>query len=101
MELLQNTVVIKVRNSVDGENSRLDTPEMRVHEWKMALRQHPEMCRNMQLSDSTMEEIKRFNTLTHVIKFPGEKPQKTETVSGEITSKTFPLIKRKDRIYDN
>lgn len=92
MELIQNTVVIRMRNSVDGENSRLDTPEMRVHEWEMPLRKHPEMCREMQCSDGTMEERKRFNTLTPVIEFPGKKKKKLETISGEITSKTFPLI---------
>ena len=56
MELIQNTVVIRMRNSVDGENSRLDTPAMRVHEWEMPLRKHPEMCRKMQCRDSAMEE---------------------------------------------
>ena len=76
MERIQNTVVIRMRNSVDGENSRLDTPEMRVHEWEMPLRKHPEMCREMQCSDGTMEERKRFNTLTPVIEFPGKKKKK-------------------------
>lgn len=73
MELIQNTVVIRMRNSVDGENSRLDTTEMRVHEWKMALRAPRDVQENAVQQQHNGGEKERFNMLTPVIKFPGKK----------------------------
>lgn len=46
---------------MDGENSSLDTAEMRVHKGKSFSQKYLEMCRGMQYNDGMMDDnVKRL-----------------------------------------
>lgn len=64
MELRKKTVVIKMKNSMDGENSRLYTSWDESSWMENLSEKSTQRCRyRMQYSDSTKEErVKRFNT---------------------------------------